>query len=308
MTFPQLHRYRVHGFVLESEIELPELAERRVAAEAPVDVRIRLGSVTRPADASHSELKFVPVPGGVVLDIAGVARYLAEGGKAITIEPCSAAEPELMRVFLLGSVIAMVCLQQDCLVLHASAVAFDDRAVAFVGDQGAGKSTLAAYCVKAGARLVADDLLRISIPEQGPPGAYPGMPLLKLWRNALDGLGRSSAGLVRDYWRMDKFLVPFGDPAAETTLPLRCIYVLEADQDVKEELFDRLTGATAVTAIVANSHGLSSIDAVGKRFDHFRDCVHVARSVEVLRLKRRRDLAQLPRTAALIARTFGRHE
>jgi hypothetical protein len=47
-------------------------------------------------------------------------------------------------------------------VLHATAVAFDGVAVAFVGRSGAGKSTLAAAGVAAGGRLLADDTLLLA--------------------------------------------------------------------------------------------------------------------------------------------------
>jgi hypothetical protein len=48
--------------------------------------------------------------------------------------------------------------------LHASAVAIDDRAMLFLGDSGAGKSTMAAFCcLKGGASLLADDLAEIEV-------------------------------------------------------------------------------------------------------------------------------------------------
>ena len=63
-------------------------------------------------------------------------------------------------------------------------------AVAFLGDSGFGKSSLAAYLLSAGDRLVTDDLLLLQ--ESEGFLAYPGPPRIKLFRtwpaNSLEGL------------------------------------------------------------------------------------------------------------------------
>ncbi len=52
---------------------------------------------------------------------------------------------------------------QDSLILHASCVAVNDRAVLILGPSGAGKSSLALQLMAFGAELVADDRTEITV-------------------------------------------------------------------------------------------------------------------------------------------------
>lgn len=300
------HRYRVHGLALSSEFELPELTTRRLAAGSQPDVHIRLGAIARPEGLSPSELQIVGLPcGATFLEVSEVAQYLISNGRDIIVAPLDGADFALVRAHLLGWALAQICHHRGFLALHASAVKFGDQVVAFMGDSGAGKSTLAAHCLRAGARLVADDFLRVSLTRPGPPLAFSGMPQLKLWRHALDGLGQTCNGIESDYFREDKFLVPVADTGAEQELPLTRIYVLEQDETAGEGVFERLTGATAITALISNSAGwIRSLDITGRRAGHFKNCQQVVNSAEIVRLKRRCDPALLPATAARIAAQF----
>jgi hypothetical protein len=297
-----LRFYRVHGLVLASEIELPELAALQIAFDAAPDVHIRLGALARPDGAAPVALDVVARPDGAAfVEVPDVARYVAKDGREIIVAPDGEAHPGQVRTFLLGWAMTLICHQRDFLTLHASAVAFGDQVVAFAGDPGAGKSTLAAHCVEAGARLVADDLLRVSIVGES-VRAYPGVPQFRLWRHALEGLNWSTEGRTPIFWREDKFSVPAANRIEDDTLPLAGIYVLQQDEGASEAAWERLTGAAAATALIVNSPGwLKSVDVVGRRPEHFKDCVELANRVAVIRLRRRFDPAKLPHMAARIA-------
>jgi hypothetical protein len=71
------------------------------------------------------------------------------------------------------------------LCLHASAVAADGRGVAIVGPSGRGKSTLAALLCASGARLISDDMLRISLCTEG-PDCFRGTTTLRLRSGAAE--------------------------------------------------------------------------------------------------------------------------
>jgi hypothetical protein len=300
--------YKVHGLEFASELELPELAARWVAPGSPSDVCVRFGELVERSEGLSAAWPFSCVAltsGGVFLEVREVAQYLVKNGRDVTVAPCANADLALVRAFLFGWVMAMICHQRDSLALHASAVEFADRVVAFAGDSGAGKSTMAAHCLQAGARLVADDLLRVLLTSDRPARAYPGMPQLRLLRHALEGLDWPAEGLKRVCLRDDKFWIPFASAVHDGELPLARIYVLDQDATADEIGWERLTGAAAVTALVTNSHGwISSVDVVGRRPGHFKDCVQLANSVEIVRLKRRLDPAQLTTTAARIAAEF----
>jgi hypothetical protein len=298
------YAYKLHGLVFASEIELPELAGRPASTAVPADVRIRLGEVEPPATAP--ELKAVATPNGAFfLGVPKVARFLVRRDGDVIVDPLDDGFRDDLgevRGFLLGWIVTLVCTQRNFLALHASAVAFGDRVVAFMGDQGAGKSTLAAHCVQVGAKLVADDLLRVELADSGPPRAHPGMPLLKLWRQTLEGMGRDANELAPAWWHDHKFLVPFSGELVENALPIACIHVLEQDETAGAGRFEPLAAAAAVSALVANSHDIYVLDAIGRRPGHLDDCVRLAGNVEIVRLARRHDAAQLPATARYLER------
>ena len=297
-----LQFYRAHGLVLASEIELPELAPLGIAFDTAPDVRIRVGEVARLDGDRPPGLDVVARPDGAAfVEVPGVARYLAKDGRNIIVAPDGEAHSGSVRTFLLGIAMTLICHQRNFLTLHASAVAFGDRVVAFAGDSGAGKSTMAAHCVEAGASLVADDLLRVSITDDG-LSAHPGVPQFRLWRHALEGLNWSTEGRTPIYWREDKFSVPAAGRIEDDTLPLVGIYVLQQDEGVAEAVWERLAGTAAATALIVNSPGwLKTIDVVGRRPGHFKDCAQLANRVAVTRLRRRFDPAKLPGMAARIA-------
>jgi len=54
---------------------------------------------------------------------------------------------------------------RDALILHASAVSFGERGLAFTGCSGAGKSTIARFCQLAGARILHDDRILLRLIE-----------------------------------------------------------------------------------------------------------------------------------------------
>lgn len=84
----------------------------------------------------------------------------------VVVRRATSGRPELMPILLAGTVSAFLLTLGGATVLHASAVAVDGVALAFVGQSGRGKSTVAALMCLGGADLVTDDVLAVS---SGPP-------------------------------------------------------------------------------------------------------------------------------------------
>jgi hypothetical protein len=289
--------YRVHGLSIASELELPELAQSGRSGDH-ADVQVRVSSLPALADAKPTSRPFLSAVGkDALFTVSNAARYLVRGGSEVLIDPCPEADLALVRLFLFGPVLWMISCQRGLLTLHASSVAFDDRVVAFAGPQGAGKSTLAAHSLATGGVLVSDDLLVVSVADRGPAFAHPGMPSLKLWRDALLDLGRSSDGLRPDWFRAEKFHVPVTH--AQTPLPLARLCVLEHDEAASVGQFRRLTGAHALNAIVTNSFPPEYIEMNDSREAHFQQCAALARTIEIFELRQNRNLESLRSTAAM---------
>lgn len=89
----------------------------------------------------------------------------------------------ILPLLLIGSVPAWWLNLRGESILHASAVAVGDEALAFIGASGMGKSTLATLLCSAGASLVTDDVLRLQ-PEGESFRCHWGTGELRLRPNA----------------------------------------------------------------------------------------------------------------------------
>lgn len=119
---------------------------------------------------------------GLRLQIAGAGEFsvTADGTAAIALEPAM-ADGTLAEV-LLGPPLVLALAIHGVWCLHASAVSVEGCVVAFAGESGNGKSTLAASLNGAGGggwRRLADDTLPVSLDAEGLL-ALPHFPQLKL--------------------------------------------------------------------------------------------------------------------------------
>ena len=173
---------RFGGLTIESDVPLPDLPE---AADRP-DIVIRLGNLP-PIDTPHIQ-EWPDADGNRWLTIhrEGEAYRIAlpnlecrvsRDGRAIVAHPApSLAHPSLVHL-LLQQVLPLAVSRMRRLVLHACAVETPAGALGFVGETGAGKSTLSAAFCRRGYALVADDALVI---DEGARVA-PTADALRLW-------------------------------------------------------------------------------------------------------------------------------
>ena len=77
----------------------------------------------------------------------------------------------MRAVYLLGPVLAFVLRLRGVVTTHASSVSVDGKAVAFIGPQGAGKSTTAAALLARGCNVLTDDVVPICDKRQPAAGS-----------------------------------------------------------------------------------------------------------------------------------------
>jgi hypothetical protein len=258
------HYYRVFGLTFCSYIYLPELATSEIDAVAEPDVVIQQGEVPDLVDPVNIlGFDFSHGTDHATLDIAKTARFHVRRGNEITVMAYPNADEGMLRVYLLGSAIGVICYQRGIFPLHANAIAIGDRAFAFCGVSGAGKSTLAAHFHQKGHRILCDDVCAISFDDKGMPFAWPGIPRLKLWGNSLEAMGKTREGLTSIGGRFDKFHVPIDTYASGGPFPLVNIYWLDyAAKDQEAGIFP-LGGLEAVNALMANTYRRRFVELLG---------------------------------------------
>jgi hypothetical protein len=293
-----LYRYKCHGLGIESDFELPGLPIWPAEAEVGGVITIQAGVVTADGAPSRGGSAWQDDP--AFFDFAGIGRFHIAGGNTVIVDALPEAQPEVLRWCIQNPALGMICHQRGMLALHASAVAFGDKAVAFVGRSGGGKSTLAAHCVAIGARLISDDMLVAQPGAQGAIVVHPASVSLRLKEHALRGLGRGVEGLVKVAPQNEKYFVPAAAGTEDTPRPLTRILVLDEDADAGAGRCRRMTGPAAAAALVDNAFLVQQNDVILRRDAYFLECCRLAGRVEVVELRRRRDPAFLSATALLV--------
>jgi hypothetical protein len=153
-----------------------------------------------------------------------------DGGR-IAGRSLSTTSAEAFHAYLLGPVLSFALLKRGTDPLHGTAVVVDGAAIAFLGDCGYGKSSLAAAFLAAGHRLLTDDLLVVKPDHAGSdaPGfaAYPGPPRIKLSPEIANAVLETQNGCARMNTFTPKLILPLAShQVRDTPVPLKAIYLL----------------------------------------------------------------------------------
>lgn len=276
-------RYRVFGLTIESAWELPLVI---ADAAATIDVRI----VQSQVEDGPSGLSVRPW--GSLLVIPSVAKYRISGGALIEVEPLQDGSARNVRLYLLGSAIGALLHQRGILPLHANAIDLGGAAAMFLGHSGAGKSTLAAWFHDNGYAILADDICTVEIVD-GQVQATPGIPRLRLWKDALESSGRSPANYDMSFDDYEKYDVPTAIDVTDEPLPLIAIYTLAKSSNGNETSINPLRGVNALEALIANTYRGSFLTETSDLKDHLHKCVELSRSVPIFEATRPWGLNQL---------------
>lgn len=275
--------YNCYGLRIESEIALPELIELEALNTALPNVDISLGDVSECGIESGIQLgpNLWVTDTSLWLQVPFVARFLVSNGNQIVIDPAPSADEASVRVFLLGSGLGALMLQRGYLVFHGAAVRIGNHSMLCVGKSGAGKSTLAAGFIRRGYNILADDV----VPIDSTGCAIPGIPSVKLWRDAANQMGIETSKLRRTRPNMEKFRYPARHNFADTPLPVKWIYVLNRHSKHQIE-FSAIRGLERFTQLRANIYRHQFMEALKHKADLICNCAAIAGRVHMSRVNR----------------------
>lgn len=199
--------------------------------------------------------------------------------------------------YLTGPIFALLLRLRGGLALHASSVVIHGGALALTGPHGSGKSTTAAALVLRGARLVTDDVLRLSAAPHGWI-AHPFADSLRVWPDAAPLLFGSPTELpaITPGWNKRALHVDAsGVEPATAPVPLQAIVVLDPPTDAGDAdvPLAPLRGAEAVVRLAVNSSAAHLLDEAA-RAREFADLAALVRSTAVGRAVRPADLRRFP--------------
>ncbi|NNE11581.1 MAG: hypothetical protein HKN41_04965 [Ilumatobacter sp.] len=254
----RLHRYEQLGLRIGSEIELrlPPATSDSIDVElrrSPVEVDTSvppdgplLASASVDGDWWYA---VVETPAGATVRFNSCAEFTISptlDSVELRVDP-NGVRSHLVPVLFAGTVVAVLLTLRGVTLLHASAVAVDEQALAFIGQSGRGKSTVAALMCNAGAALVTDDVLAVE--ARGTATCVGGASELRLRPNAAPIAvehGSSRVGVTVD----DRTAFSPGDSVGGE-LPLAAIVVPTPDREITDMEIVRLPEHAALFALLA---------------------------------------------------------
>lgn len=217
----------------------------------------------------------------VSADGARVQGFPAPGVTSATVEH-----------LYLNQVLPLALSRQGKLMLHGSAVDIGGQGVAFLGESGRGKSTLAASFATEGTRFLTDDGLLLEwVGEQCL--IIPSHPSIRLWQDSQDALVSESAAVAPavSFTSKARFLAGPGIAFCDVARPLKRVYFL-GEGNAQAPAIAPLRPAAALIELVKNSF-LLDIEAQDMLARHFDDLTRLADLPIYFRLDYPRDYVAL---------------
>jgi hypothetical protein len=203
--------------------------------------------------------------------------------------------------YLLGPVLGLLLRLRGVTCLHASAVAFEDRSVAFVGQTGAGKSTTAAAFAQQGYGVISDDIVAL-VEREGDLHVMPAYPHLCLWPESVKMLYDSPEALPRLIPDWDKRRLAVGDQGTRfesRCLPLGAIYVLGERKPDPAPYIEAIRPQSALLALVADTYANKILDRE-MRAREFTVLGRLVTTVPIRRVYPHEDSTQLEKLCKVI--------
>lgn len=325
-----IRSYYVYGLGLETDRPIPGLPPVN-HLKAP-DLRVSLkGGPPRPACCREPSLTLWHVSANRDARGEPVLRvWLDEGDGSFRLRYSDGVEfgvdargtrvwasgpegtpPEYLAVYLLGPVLGFVLRLRGITCLHASAVMADNRALAFLGAPGAGKSTLAAAFALAGYPVLSDDIVPLKETD-GRFLAEAGTPRLCLWPDAVAHLYGSPEALPRlipenslapgwdKRWLDLSTASPQFFPQAASVGAVYCLGPRQAETDF---LVEPISPGAGLMTLVANAYRSDLIDK-DLRAREFAALARLAAQVPLRRVTPPADPARLPGLCEAILADF----
>ena len=283
--------YFYAGLEIVSDLPIPEWDVFEYSKPSNnIDVFISLENSLNEESKIEENLPFIS-SNNYRFYIPSIGTYRVENGRKITVAPVSGANPQAVRLYLLGSAMGALYYQRGFLSIYASVLQIGNTSVAFCGTVGAGKSTMVAHLTRKGYNLVCDDLCRLDLSKKDQISVWPAAPSFKLWQDTIDSLGWDNKTMERDHVRYDKFHVPLGDEHPlkypMEPIPLSAIYIL----DWGEWSIKRLYAQDALTRfITAATYRHELIEPMNILGSYWGNCLKVATHVPIFELNRSRNL------------------
>lgn len=284
-----MNAYKAFGLTIRSKIMLPELFELSdFDNEKETDVQIILQDLTSIPVVSQ-------LPNNGCLYQApnfyfkfDDAAIFCVSATTITVSPFPDCNEAALRLYILGTCMAVILLQRKIFPLHGSAIVIDGQAYAIVGESGAGKSTLAAAFLQQGYKMLTDDVIAVTMDDaSGRPIVVPSYPQQKLWEDSVSQLlirDHDFNALYQDNDRV-KFAVSVTKQFETEPVPLGGIFELSISSE-DQVVMKNVSGLDRFPLLLTHTYRNFLVSILQMQQWHFATSAQLAEKVPVYKLRR----------------------
>jgi len=239
----------------------------------------------------------------------GFTDFYFTDGRQITYFLEAGASTDVVIAIFLGPVCAVLSELKGRPCLHASAVRIGDVAVAFAGNSGTSKSSLAASLMNDGYALLSDDILPMTVSGEACFGV-PGDPKMKLDAGNFRGLLGLEGPFNPVVPGSEKCWVPIGmgwGNFANLATALQVIYILEREPGEEGEIqIIPLEPAESLIQILRFSFCARLVERLDLQRLRLSSLAKILQYVQVRRLRIPSGMQHFGRIQAAILQDIGR--
>jgi hypothetical protein len=181
---------------------------------------------------------------------------VSPGGEQVIASIPQGATLEDTCTYFLGPVMGWVLRLHGVVCLHASTIVIGERAVAFCGPPGAGKSTTAAAFSQRGYAVLAEDIAALD-DHGGSFAVRPGYPRVNLWPDSAAALRGSADELPAITPNWEKRYLPLNNALGRfhfSPSSLAAIYVIGDRREQPEPEIHPLHCVEALITLASNTY------------------------------------------------------
>lgn len=270
--------FRVYGITCSSSIPLNGFPQLSPQDSSNPQIEIKQASVSPHGlrQPTTQGLLFQVNEHELWLSVPNIARFLVQEGQCILFDPDEAATPAALALFLRGPCLAALLIQRDLLVFSGSAYTTEQGAVAYLGENSCGKSSLLACAVQQGYSLLSDGLCVIS--SEG--FVLPGTQKIYLWEDRLEEIHLTQHALEQVVPDLKQYAYSIPQHYCSHPVPLHKAMILSPKKSMHWEK-KNLSGSEKIKYLQKNIYNKTYLDAFNKHPLYFSACVRLAQQIQM---------------------------